>query len=334
MLRLPSLQLLADETGVTAGAEAAPAQTGAADLSARLAEMGVPQDRIERRRAALGRKAQPAPVSVETEAPAQEPAAEETPEASEASAPETETEQPRRLTWDEIMADPEYNKAMQETVTKRLRSSKAGLDRLEKLQPIVDVLSSYYNLDNSDPNNLDVDALVKAVVNDDNYYEDRAVAEGRSVDEVRQDAARARQQRDLEEQTRRQRFDAAWQQGEAFKQIIPDFDMSRELENASFRAMVMGFGMPVEDAWFAVHHREREQALREQITQQAAEDAAKAVAAGQKRPAENGAVPQGASVTQFDVRDKSYRDRIKREVELARARGEKVYPPSYYNRPT
>ena len=331
MLRIPSLQLLADATGASADAGTADAGTGAADLSARLAEMGVPQDRIDRRRAALSRKAQPA-AAPETEAPVAEPSADAAPEAGEAPAAETETEQPKRLTWDEIMADPEYNKAMQETMQKRLRSSKAGLERLEKLGPVLDVLSNYYNIDNTDPANLDVDALVKAVVNDDNYYEDRALAEGRTVDEVREESAKARQQRDLEEQTRRQRFDTAWQQGEAFKSIIPDFDMSRELENPGFRAMVMGFGMPVEDAWFAVHHREREQALREQITRQATEDAARAVAAGQKRPSENGAVPQGASTTEFNVRDKSYRDRIKREVELAKARGEKVYPPGYYPR--
>lgn len=327
MLKHLSLQLLAGETGGTAGADGAAAETGAADLSSRLAEMGVPRERLERRKAALDRKAQPVAQEAAPAEPEAEPSEEPAQEASEAPAAEApENEQPKRLTWDEIKADPEYNQEIQKIVQNRLKASKGAEELAQKLQPALDVLGGYYG---QDPGKLDVDALVRSIVDDDAYYEDRAVAEGKSVEDVRAAVAKARQDRDLEEQTRRQRFDNAWRQGEQLKQTIPDFDMSRELENPSFRAMVMGFGMPVEDAWYAVHHREREQQLRDQITKQASEDAAKIVQAGQKRPAENGSVPQGASVTQFNVRDPAYRAQIRAQVAAAAARGEKVYPPHF-----
>ncbi len=318
------LQYLADGDGGEGG-EAATGETatGAADLSSKLAEMGVPQERLAKRKKQLDAKSA-GYKQTEKKAEEETPAAQE--ESAKVEEKAEEPDPPKRLTWDEIMADPEYNKSMQDTVNKRLKASKSAQENFNKLAPLMEVLGGYYGMDTSDMSKLDIDGLVQKVIDDNTYYEDRSVAEGKSVEEIKKEAAKARADRDLIEQNRRQRFMEARQQGEALKQVIPDFDFGVELQNPKFTAMVMNYGMSVEDAYHAIHHAEREKAIKEQAAKTAAENAARSIQAGQQRPAENGSTPQAASVSTVNYKDPQYRAALKQQIYAAAARGQKIYP--------
>ena len=110
---------------------------------------------------------------------AQEQQANEQAAAAENPTEEKKTDGPTRMSWDEIMADPEYNKQMQAVVQSRLRSAKGAEETLGKLTPTLELLARQHNLD---PANIDYDALAKAISDDNAYYEDKALEMGISVE--------------------------------------------------------------------------------------------------------------------------------------------------------
>jgi len=96
-------------------AEAAP--PAADDGLQRLRGLGVPEEKLKnmaKRKAARGEAPKPPQDTAEAPPPGQD-AADPAPLA-----------QPRRMTWEEIMADPEYNSRMQAIVRRRLGQSKAA----------------------------------------------------------------------------------------------------------------------------------------------------------------------------------------------------------------
>lgn len=106
------LQLMAQGAHEPAAAQqnTAPVETKtAADGQQRLRELGVPEEKLAKRAKKQGCAAKTAP---ETQAAAENTA--------------SDSDNTRRMTWDEIMADPEYNAEMQAIVRKRLGQSKAA----------------------------------------------------------------------------------------------------------------------------------------------------------------------------------------------------------------
>ena len=247
----------------------------------------------------------------------------------------TEKAAPTRMSWEEIMADPEYNKQMQSVVQSRLKNAKTAEESLAKLAPALEVLARRHGLD---AENMDYEALAKAINDDDSFYEDKALEMGVSLDTAKridqQERDHARQQREearnLEEQKLRNHFMRLEQQGEALKQVFPNFDLRTELQNPVFARMVApGTGiMSVEDAYHAVHRKEIAAAQSQVIAQRTAEKISNAIQAGSRRPDENGTSGQSPSVTTFDYSkaSKEQRDALKREIFAAKARGEKLYP--------
>lgn len=337
------LQLFADGEGEGASGDAgAPATTGlqpanAADAERqRLLELGVPEDKLNRRAryAAKGQKAQSAPTAQSNEkqdAAAKSP----TDDAKDDTADKnTADEKPKRMTWDEIMADPEYNKEMQSVIQSRLKREKASEETLSKLTPALEVLSRKYGLD---PANLDYDALAKAVSDDSDYYENRALEMGvpvetaKRIDQQERDAARQKkaEQDALERQRIEQHIAKLQREGEALKQTFPNFDLRQELSNPIFARMTSpGVGLSVADAYYAVHRGEIQAASMEVAAKKTAEKLSNAIAANSGRPQENGTSSQAPSVSTFDYRkmSKAQREDLRRRIRDAAARGEKLYP--------
>jgi len=239
------------------------------------------------------------------------------------------------MSWDEIMADPEYNKQMQATIKARLKTAGAAADALAKMAPALEVLARKHG---QDPANPDYEALAKAINDDDAYYEDKALEMGVSVETAKrmdqQERDTARQKREeaitLEQQRIQNHFMNLEQQGEALKKVFPGFNLRTELQNPVFARMVApGVGiMSVEDAYKAVHRKEIEAAQSQVIAQKTTQMISNAIQAGSRRPDENGTSGQSASVTTFDYSkaSKEQREALKREIYAARARGEKLYP--------
>lgn len=300
------LQLFADG-GEGGGEGAATGDNNAAaagqDTNSRLLELGVPEGKLRKRakKADSSATAQPA-----QQAAAAEPTTEET---------KPEENKPARLSWEEIKADPEYNAEMQKMMQERVKKSKEAEDFQEKIGPFVSLVAEKYGID---PN--DIDGLTQAVYNDDSNFEDRALAEGKPVAEVKQQA-----NQNLEQQKIQQHIQKLQEQGEAMKQTFPNFDLRTELQNPAFARMTSpGVGLSVEDAYYAVHRKEIQAAAMQVTAQKTAQKLSNSIQANQRRPEENGTSGQAASVTTFDYAKASKADREALKARIRR--GEKIYP--------
>lgn len=322
------LQLFAGEGGDGGGEGAATGDNSVDAGQQRLRELGVPEDKIRKR---ANRNAAN-PTGVARSAPAQQPQKQAAAADNPTEEPKTDT--PARMSWDDIMADPEYNKKMQAVVQQRLRSAKAAEENLGKMTPAMEVLARKYNLD---PANLDYDALAQAINDDNDYYENKALEMGVPLETAKkidqEERATSRQQREqartLEQQKIQQHIQSLEQQGEAMKKTFPNFNLRAELQNPVFaRLTAPNSGLSVEDAYYAVHRKEIQTAAMQVTAQKTAQKISNSIKAGQRRPAENGASAQAPSVTTFDYRTASreQREALKRQIREAAARGEKVYP--------
>ena len=334
-----NLQLFAGEgTGGEGGGEGATSGDNAtAAAEQRLRELGVPEDKIRKRASKVASK-MPAPVA---ETKVAEPKAEETNVASAATQEKPTTEDTKdnntstnKPSWDEIMADPEYNKQMQAVVRSRLKSEKSAEEALGKMAPAIEVMARKYGLD---AKNMDYDALAKAINDDDAYYEDKALEMGvsvetaKKVDQMERDTERQRamEQRTLQEQKIQQHFVRLEQQAEAMKKVFPNFDLRKELQNPAFARMTSpNVGISVEDAYYAIHRNEIQTAAMQVTAQKTAEKISNAIASGSRRPDESGTSSQAPSVSTFDYAKASreQREAFKRDLRERMARGEKVYP--------
>lgn len=318
------LQIFADGTGEGAAASTTGA-TGDAAGHQRLQELGVPANKIRNRAYKLPTKEAAPQVPLES-APE-----EEAPLAAAATEP---TEAPKRMTWDEIMADPDYNKEMQKTIQARVKTAKAAEENLGKLGNSLSTLAKYYGLD---ADNLDHAALAAAIGKDDRFVEERAMQNGvdadvqRKLDEWETLKAESvqREQQTFQQNMIRQHFAKLEQQAEAMKATYPNFNLQVEMQNPVFARMV-GPNSPisVEDAYYAVHRAELQQKSMQLAAQKTATQIANAIQSNTMRPNENGTSSQAPSVTRFDYSKASPQERaaFKQRLREAQARGEKVYP--------
>lgn len=331
-----NLQLFAEGGEGGAGA-AAPGENAPDAGETRLRELGVPESVLAKRaKRSKGRTATPAPAPTQAQQQEAEPVTDEQAAAAETTAPEegSQNSAPARMSWDEIMKDPEYNKQMQSVIKSRLKSAGAAEESMNKLAPAIEVLARKYGLD---ANNLDADALAQAISDDNSYYEDKALEMGvpvetaKKIDQSERETARrqAEEARTIEQQKIQAHLDKLQQQGEALKQIFPSFDLVTELQNPAFARMTApNVGISVEDAYYAIHRKEIQTAAMQATAQRTAQQMANAIRSGQSRPVENGTSNQAPSVTSFDYRhaSKEQREALKKQIREAAAHGKKLYP--------
>ena len=340
------LQLFADgdagEGADASGGAAQAAAHNAADAERqRLLELGVPEEKLNRR-ARYRASAAPKP---EQDAAAKSPTGENTDSsANDTPAPEqpdgdtgedkAKDEPKARMSWDEIVKDPEYNEHIQQIVSQRLKAAKTAQDALTKLTPALEILARKYGLDAS---SLDYDALSRAVSDDSDYYETRAMEMGvpvetaKRIDQQERDAARQKkaEQDELERQRIEQHIAKLQREEEEMKKVFPNFNLRQELKNPVFVRMTSpGVGLSVEDAYYAIHRNEIQSASMQAAALKTREKVANAIASNSNRPQENGTSSRAPSVTTFDYRKatREQREDLKRRIRDAAARGEKLYP--------
>ena len=337
-----NLQLFADG-GDGAGDAGSAVATGDNDNSAdagqekRLLELGVPADKIRRRanrytaRADNTAARQPAEQSR-----AEEKSTETSVESRDAAdSNDTQAKETKRLTWDEIMADPEYNEQMKATVRARLNADRKSAQAvLDTIAPSVEILARKYGLD---ADNMDYAELNKAICDDNAYYEDKALEMGVDVDsakmilqkEANDEARRKSEERTLQEQKFREHIAGLERQGEELKKIFPGFDLTKELSNPVLARMTSpNVGISLSDAYYAVHRNEIQAASMQATAQIAAQKISNSIQSNRKRPDEAGTTGQAPSVTTFDYSKASreQREAFKKRIRDAAARGEKIYP--------
>jgi len=319
------LQLFGGEGGASGaspagdGGSAAAAVTGENSADAghqRLRELGVPESKIRKPRA---QKASPLPEgAVRTEPKQQEPPQQAA--AAETTNAQTENPPPTRMSWDEIMKDPEYNQKMQEIIRSRVKDGDQNRSILEALAPAIKHLAQENGLD---PENVDYTALAKMITGE---YEDKALEMGVSKETAMK---LDQQQRTLEQQKFQNHILKLQQQEQALKAVIPNFDLRTEMQNPTFARLTSpSVGLSVEDAFYATHRREMQAQSMQVAAQQTRQMISNAIVSGTNRPDETGTVSQAPSVSKFDYKNMTpaQRKALKDEIYRAGSEGRKVYP--------
>ena len=218
----------------------------------------------------------------------------------------------------------QYNAKVQETVRRRLKGPMETVEKYNALQPILEILGKKHGVDTSD-----IEALTKAIEEDDSYFEAEALEKNLTVQQLKEIRRIERENADLkaqmEEQQRQEngkKLYAQWmQQADATKQVYPSFNLEIEMQNPTFVDLLRA-NIDVRTA-YEVAHKDEIIAGAMQFTAKTVESKlAKKVAANSARPSENGMSAQSASLTKSDVSQLSNQDID--EVYRRVARGERV----------
>ena len=311
MFDLFRLQFFADggATGGEGGAEGVTAGDPGQQNS--LESLGVPKDKAERYRARKAKYAAKA-AAAETQAQSEEPA-EEKPAAA-----------PAQSAWDEFMKDPDNNARMQKTIKDRLKEQgKKHEEYMAKLSPALELLASKYNLEAVD-GKIDPEALAKAITSDSSYYEGKALELGvdeetaKRILELERDSAQLekmkqaqlqQQQEEERDNMLREHFNAMQRQADDLRNIFPDFDLQRELQNPEFYKRTAPGGMSVKEAVYSLHGDEILEKQAAIIAQRTKVDVANSIRSGKNHPRENGSLNAAVS-TRPDMQKMTREDRL------------------------
>ena len=221
----------------------------------------------------------------------------------------------------------QYDARMQDTIQKRLKGTQETGDKYNALQPVLEILGKKHGVDASD-----IDALTKAIEEDDSYFEDEALERGMTVKQLkevrsmeRENAELRRQMQAQQDQQAQQNADklyASWMdQAEKARQVYPSFDLRAEMNNPKFVDLLRS-NIDVRTAYEVLHKDEIIPAAMQFTAKTVESKIAKGIAANRARPAENGMSSGSAAVVKSDVSQLSKADRA--EIIRRVQRGEKI----------
>ena len=217
-----------------------------------------------------------------------------------------------------------YDAKMQDTVQKRLKSSKETVDKYNALTPTLELLARKYGVDASD-----IKALNQAIEDDDSYYEQEALEKGMTVEHLKEfrkmQKENAELRRATEEQDRKEEANKIYgkwmEQADSTKSVYPSFDLRAEMQNPKFVDLLRS-NIDVRTAYEVIHKDDIIAGAMQFTAKTVEQKLTNKIIAGGARPAENGNSSQGASVTKSDVTQLTPNDL--REIQRRVARGEKI----------
>lgn len=215
-------------------------------------------------------------------------------------------------------------------VEDRLKNAKEAEGRLKAYEPMMRLLAEKYGAEQND-----VKAIMKALEDDDSFYEEEAARRGLTVKEVRELRRMERENEQLraaiEQANRRQEEEnearalyAGWlQQSEVLKEKFPSFDLETEMKNPEFVQAMNVRGMTVEKAYMITHLDEIQPQLMKITADKVEEKVVNRIRARNERPSENGTAAYNAPVIRkTDPRNLNIDDI--QEIERRVRRGEKI----------
>ena len=222
----------------------------------------------------------------------------------------------------------QYDARMQDTIRNRLKGKDSQITELTEKQdavtPILEMLGKKYGVDAKD-----IEALNKAILDDDSYFEEEALQRGISVQQLKEIRKMERENADLRKQMQEQKTKenadklyVQWlQQEQETKKVYPSFDMKAEMQNPEFVNLLRS-NVNVRTAYEVLHKDDIISGAMQFTAKTVESKIAKKIAAQGARPAENGMSSGSAAVVKSDVSQLSRadRDEIRRRV----ARGEKI----------
>lgn len=217
-----------------------------------------------------------------------------------------------------------YDADVQNILTKRLAKTKGDVERLEALSPTLEMLGKKYGIDPTD-----VNALNRAIEEDDAYYEEEALEKGLSVDQLKEIRKMEKENAELKKQMREQevrknadQLYSKWMnEAESLKSVYPSFNLQAEMKNPEFVKLLQS-GIAVRPAYEVLHLGDIMPAAMRFTAKTVEQKLTNKIAANGARPTENGISSQSASVTKSDVSQLTKADR--QEILRRVARGEKI----------
>lgn len=212
----------------------------------------------------------------------------------------------------------EFNKRTQKIIDRRFKQTKELQAKVDANQPIIDMLSQRYGV--SDPAE-----LMSAIESDRSYWQEVADEAGMTVEQYKEfTKLKAENERFYQERQNRLERDRAneraqkwYMESEALEQKYPQFDLTVELQNPNFVAMLQN-NIPMEDAYKVLHLEEINQQLQMATEKAVTEN----IRAKGNRPQENGVSSQSATTYKTNVSKLTKKDRA--DIAQRVARGETI----------
>ncbi len=194
----------------------------------------------------------------------------------------------------------EYEADMKRAIRGRLKSSN---EYKNKVSPMIDMLAAKYGCESTD-----LEAIQKAMEDDDSYYSKRAMERGMTVSQMKQfdkiereneryRLADAERQREADNAKAREAFN---RQVEECKKTYPNFDAEAEAKDPNFSKLVR-IGYDLKSAYEITHRHEIMTAAMQVAAQKSAEQVAASVASNSVRPSENGLGNNTPVVSSIDI---------------------------------
>lgn len=218
----------------------------------------------------------------------------------------------------------ELDSEIQGIIKGRLKKADATQRQLDGLAPLMQMLGTKYGVDPSD-----AEAIVKAVQDDDSYYEDEALEKGLTVAQLKEikkleaeNAEFKAAARERETDAQAQQIYARWlEQTEQAKQIYPGIDLRTEAQDPGFMKLLRA-GVDVATAYSVIHRDEIMPAVMQYGAKQGEAAAAAKIKKSTQMPSENGLKQSPGATYKSDPSTLTHEDfeRIRERV----ARGEKI----------
>ena len=217
-----------------------------------------------------------------------------------------------------------YDQRVQDTVQKRLKGSKETVDKYNALTPTLEMLAKKYGVDATD-----IEALNKAIQDDDAYYEEEALEKGITVEQLKEirkmEKENAELKRQMEEQNRKDNANklyAQWmEQAESTKQVYPSFDLRAEMQNPQFVNLLRS-NIDVRTAYEVIHKDDIIAGAMQFTAKKVEQNITNKIIANGARPSENGTSSQSAVIVKNDVHNLTRAERA--EIVKRVQRGAKI----------
>lgn len=220
-----------------------------------------------------------------------------------------------------------YGQDVQNAIRDRFKNQADLQGQLDAVQPMLNALMQKAGVDS-------VEELSQLVLDDDSLYEEEAEEAGMTVERYKQfkalqDEHDRREREDAESQERalwNDHFNRMAEQAEKLKQTFPDFDLSREMENETFRRLTHpSVGVSVEDAYYTIHRNELGPQIMAYGMNRAREQMGQTIQAQRARPAEGAMRSQGSVSADmkidFSKLSRKERDEYRRMVHAGKKGG-------------
>ena len=233
----------------------------------------------------------------------------------------------RRAAFEKLI-DGEYKdifaERTQQIINRRFKDGKIQEQTIADQKPIMDILMQRYNIADGDAK-----ALLKAIEEDNTYWESAAEEAGLTVDQFKKMKQMERESAELKALRQKQAADqhaqqqlANWmKQAEGMQEMYPGFNFRAEIQNKDFQGLLRA-GIPVQKAYELIHMEEIKQATAKSAAQTASAQMQANLKAKQSRPSENGTSSKTAVIVKNDVSKLTRAERA--EVARRAARGEKI----------